>query len=77
MNNQMILFQAGKFAERLRNEAGDDIPTQVDRAFLLALGRAPDAAERANAVEFISEGTEGLVEFCHLLFNLNEFLYRQ
>jgi len=43
---------------------------------LLALGRHPVTAERANAVEFISESPGGLVEFCHLLFNLNEFLYR-
>jgi hypothetical protein len=72
----MVLFQADKFAERLREEVGDDVPAQVDRAFLLALSRPPDEIERANAVEMISEG-DALEEFCHLLFNLNEFLYRQ
>ena len=76
MNNQMVLFQAGKLAERLREEVGDDVGAQVDRAFLLALSRPPDEIERANAVELISEG-DALEEFCHLLFNLNEFLYRQ
>jgi hypothetical protein len=76
MNNQMVLFQAGKLAERLREEVGDDVRAQVDRAFLLALSRPPDEIERANAIELISEG-DSLEEFCHLLFNLNEFLYRQ
>jgi hypothetical protein len=76
MNNEMVLFQADKFAERLRREAGADIGAQVDLAFELALSRPPDDIEHANAVEFISEG-DSLEEFCHLLFNLNEFLYRQ
>jgi hypothetical protein len=76
MNNEMVLLQADKFAERLRHEAGDEIGAQVDRAFELALSRPPDEIERANAIEFISEG-DSLAEFCHLLFNLNEFLYRQ
>ena len=76
MNNPMVLFQAEKFAERVRAEVGDDVATQIDRAMLLALGRHPVPAELSNAIEFISESPDGLVEFCHLLFNLNEFLHR-
>lgn len=76
MNNPMVLFQAGKFAERVRADAGLDPRRQVDRAFMLALGRAPDAAERARAIGFIGESPSGLEEFCHVLFNLNEFIYR-
>ena len=76
MNNPMVLFQAGTFAERVRAEAGADVGRQVDRAFLLALGRGPDAAERTRAIGFIGESPSGLEEFCHVLFNLNEFIYR-
>lgn len=76
MNNPMVLFQAGKFAERVRAEAGANAGRQVDRAFTLALGRAPDDAERARALAFIGESSSGLEEFCHVLFNLNEFIYR-
>lgn len=76
MNNPMVLFQAGKFAARVRADAGADVGRQVDRAVSLALGRAPDAAERARAVAFIGESPKGLDEFCHVLFNLNEFIYR-
>jgi hypothetical protein len=76
MNNQMVLFQAGKFAERVRTEAGVDPAQQVRLAVQLALGRPADAIELTRGTEFIKGSPEGLVEFCHVLFNLNEFLYR-
>jgi hypothetical protein len=88
MNSPMVLFQAGQFAARVRAEAGESVAAQVDRAMLLALGRLPDEFERARAIEFTGPpsasarppgagGVDGLVEFCHILFNLNEFLFRQ
>jgi mono/diheme cytochrome c family protein len=76
MNNRLVLTHAAKFAERLRAEAGDDPVRQVDRAFRLTLARLPDVAERQRAVAFVRGGPGRLAEFCHLLFNLNEFLYR-
>ncbi len=76
MNNPMVAFQATRFAERLRAEVGDHIDALADRAIQIALGRPAEPAELANAVEFIRENPDGLVDFCHLVFNLNEFLYR-
>jgi hypothetical protein len=76
MNNQMVLFQAGKFAERVRREAGADALAQVKRAVFIALGRPADAVELKNGVAFVKESPDGLTEFCHILLNLNEFLYR-
>jgi hypothetical protein len=76
MNNPMILFQAGKFAERVRAGAGDDVNAQVDLAIRLALGRPADSAERARGAAFVRASADGLTQFCHLLFNLNEFVYR-
>lgn len=76
MNNPMVLFQAGKFAEHVRAEAGDDVSRQVDVAFSRALGRAPDATERDRGMTLVRQADNGLAEFCHLLFNLNEFVYR-
>ena len=75
MNNSFVLVQAGKFAERLRREAGANPGAQVDRAFRLALARPPDATERKRSIEFVRQ--DGLAAFCHVLFNLNEFVYRQ
>jgi hypothetical protein len=76
MNNQMVLFQAGKFAERVLREAGSDPAQQVRLAVHLALGRPADSIELEKGAAFIAGSPEGLTEFCHILFNLNEFLYR-
>ena len=77
MNNNFVLFEAQKFAERLRNEAGADVAKQVGRSYQLALGRAPSGFERAKTMAFIQGNPNGLAEFCQALFNLNEFVYRQ
>jgi mono/diheme cytochrome c family protein len=77
MNNSFVLTEAKYFAERLRRESGDDARAQAQKAYRLALGRAPTAFELAKTVEFIRSGPDGLAGFCHALFNLNEFVYRQ
>ncbi len=64
---------AEAFAERLAREVGSDRSRQVERAFLLAIGRLPPDRERALALEFLQ--TEPLREFTLALFNLNAFLY--
>jgi mono/diheme cytochrome c family protein len=76
MNNAAVLVQAKKFAERLERETGSDPHRQVARGFQLALGREPDADELARSVAFVKSSSRGLAEFCHVLFNLNEFVYR-
>ena len=75
MNNAFVLLQSEKFAERIRREAGADAGMQADRAFALALSRRPDAVERQKAIQYIRQ--DGLAAFAHVLFNLNEFVYRQ
>jgi len=74
MNNGMVLTQARIFADRVRKDAGDDVDRQVERAFALALARQPDGFERKESVSFVRKS--GLTDFCHALFNLNEFVYR-
>jgi mono/diheme cytochrome c family protein len=77
MNNEAIMRQAKFFAQRLAIEAGAEPEAQVDRAFELALARPPKPDERAQAAAFIRENPTGLVDFCQMMFNLNEFVYRQ
>lgn len=77
MNNNFFVTEARIFAERLRREAGEAPGAQADRAYELALGRAPQPSERAKAIEFIASSPNGLVEFCQAMFNLNEFVYQQ
>ena len=49
LNNAMIHDLAGKFAERVRKEAGDDPQQQIEQAWLIALGRQPTSEEREIA----------------------------
>jgi mono/diheme cytochrome c family protein len=88
LNNEFVLEQARHFAERVRREAGDDRRAQVTRAFSLALAREPQPKELEWSLGFIESQAKGyaarkheqpgeaaLADFCHAIFNLNEFLY--
>ncbi len=73
LNNALTIRLSITFADRLRREAGDDPLRQVDRAYLLALGRPASDAERAQAVRVVNDhGAEALAR---AVFNSNEFLY--
>jgi len=73
LNNAFVLDQAKFFAERLQREAGGDRARQVERAFVVAFGRAPEGEERASALELIAQ--HGLAAFCRALLNANELIY--
>ena len=73
MNGAFFQSQAEAFAARLRTDAGDEPAAQVERAWRLALSRAPDAEEKRRALEFLS--TEPLERLCLLVLNLSEMLY--
>ncbi|HUG93342.1 MAG TPA: PSD1 and planctomycete cytochrome C domain-containing protein, partial [Planctomycetaceae bacterium] len=73
LNNSFILRMSDHFAERLRQEAGQDPAAQVARAWELAYFRRPDPDEQRLSVEFIGE--HGLPALCRVVFNSSEFLY--
>jgi hypothetical protein len=73
LNGEFSNAMARSFAERVEREAGPDRARQVERAFTLALGRAPDAAERKAALRYLQDGP--LSEFALSLFLVNDFLY--
>jgi hypothetical protein len=76
MNNAAVRMQAARFAARLRQQAGDSLQHQVQLGFELALARPPKPFELRESISFIqSAGATGLADFCHALFNLNEFVY--
>ena len=68
-----MLKQAGYFAERLKQEAGDHPAAQVRLGFPLAFGRSASIEEQKAAETTIRK--EGLFAFCHVLLNANEFVY--
>ncbi len=72
-NSDFVLQQAGILATRVQAEAGEDLPAQVDRAFLLVLDRKPSDAERKVCVDLARD--QGLVALGRVLFNTNEFLF--
>jgi hypothetical protein len=85
LNNDFAFERARTFARRVEVSAGDDPARQVGTAFALALGRAPDEADRAAAGRFFTAQQDGgphgaepspaLIRFCQALLNVNEFVY--
>ena len=73
LNNPFVLKQAGLFAERVRQSAGEDPSKQVDLAYRIALTRPPSEAELSAALDFLK--SQSLADLTHVLFNLNEFVY--
>jgi hypothetical protein len=73
LNNEWILNQARRFADRIATEAPTGPDAQVDRAYLIALSRPPSADEKRVALDFLAKNT--LNDFAHVLLNLNEFIY--
>ncbi|MER3415632.1 MAG: hypothetical protein C4297_05395 [Gemmataceae bacterium] len=87
MNNRFVEEQARAMARRLLRECGADRRRQVERAWWLALSRPPRPEEIRLALDFLQtqeafhrrRGGEpaeaALGDLCHVIFNLNEFLY--
>lgn len=73
MNNEWVLRQASRFADRVATEAGAGAAAQVARAYELALGRRPSAEEQRVGEEFLRGRT--LSDLAHVILNLNEFIY--
>lgn len=73
LNGQLANDLAKSFAGRLREESGGDQSRMVEKAFRLALGRAPTDQERTSSLAFLRD--QPLEDFALALFNLNGFLY--
>ncbi len=73
LNGQLVLTQSGKLAERVKREVGDDVSAQVQRMFLLVLGRQPTDAERRLSTAAIEK--DGLASLARVLINTNEFAF--
>ena len=84
LNDPFVHEQAQRFAARVVSERPDD-GGRIDRAYQLALGRPPEAAETEQALAFLktvrdeSKGDQSEAQawqsFTRALFRLNEFVY--
>jgi len=73
LNDEFVIRQATLFARRIAETEPKDTVRQIELAYRLAVGRSPEASERALAEKFIA--SRGLEGFAHVLLNLNEFAY--
>jgi hypothetical protein len=77
-DSSFVNTEAKFFAERVRKEAGPDPVEQIERAFLIAFGRPPTAAEKEKVRTFLAtipSQEDSLIGVCRVLLNSNEFLY--
>lgn len=58
MNSEFVLTRAKQFAERVRQEAGEDVAAQIKFAWQLAFAATPHDDELAEAVSFVQEQTQ-------------------
>ncbi|MBI3856515.1 MAG: DUF1553 domain-containing protein, partial [Planctomycetes bacterium] len=80
LNDPFLHQQAAAFAARLAREGKDD-ETKIDRAYRLALGRAPTDAERGASLGYLIatrsrlDDRQAWESFARVLFRLSEFVY--
>ena len=89
LNAPFVWEQAKRFAQRVREDAGDDLVAQVELAYTIALSRPPTVEERKLGLSFLRQPLAGaesqaarvldapspLVQYCHAVMSLNEFIY--
>ncbi|MCI0387246.1 MAG: PSD1 and planctomycete cytochrome C domain-containing protein [Acidobacteria bacterium] len=55
LNNEFVLIQARRFAERVAHEAGADSAKQIRLLYTIALGREPERKELDQSLDFIQK----------------------
>ncbi|MFN7937191.1 MAG: PSD1 and planctomycete cytochrome C domain-containing protein [Bryobacteraceae bacterium] len=73
MNNEFVIRQAERFAERLKREAPDGRAAQIGLAYRLLFGREPSANEAKRDTAFADQ--HSLAAWCRAILNSNEFAY--
>ena len=73
LNDDFVLRQAQLFADRIREAAPGDPQAQIRTAYEIALSRPPTDDDMRLALDFLRR--QKLVDFAHVVLNLNEFLY--
>jgi hypothetical protein len=90
MNDPFVIGQAKLWAEKLVAE-GQSVNDRIESVYVSALGRAPSQLETEKAIAFIKQQAAELEikesdvetskdiwqDFCHVVFNLKEFIYIQ
>jgi cytochrome c553 len=72
LNDRFMVRQSQHFAARVK-EAGADLDKQIESAYLLALGRPPNAEEAMRLAGYAKK--HGMANVCRLILNSNEFMF--
>ena len=88
LNNDFVLEQAEYFAKRVSGQAGSTQRARVRAAYRIALSREPTRKEMELNRTFLDQqqafhtgratadpALAALTDLCHVIFNLNEFVY--
>ena len=88
LNNDVVELIADFFASRVEREVGHDPATQVERVYMVALGRPPTRNEKIAGVEALGKlkdewakthlrtaSTKALATYCHAIVNSAAFMY--
>jgi hypothetical protein len=88
LNSQFMADRARALARTVTEASGGDADNQIEVAFQRALSRQPDAHERELATKILQPDSQDatdngdratadsrLMQLCHALLNLNEFVY--
>lgn len=87
LNSPFVVGRAKKLASLVQQQAGDDRAEQIKAVFLRTLGRQPAPLEMEHASSLFSSVVtssendlsltedQQLIQFCHAMLNLNEFVY--
>lgn len=73
MNNEFMLRQSQRLADRCGRDGVVGVAELVERAFRRVLQRSPDREEMEAATRLVRK--HGMVALCRALLNTNEFLY--
>jgi len=84
MNDPLVIQQSEKFAKRIV-EQQNGIEQRIEGAYLIAFARKPDEDEMEKSIAFIKNHANRLkldvdsqkvwADFCHVVFNVKEFIW--
>ena len=93
LNAPFVWEQAKRFARRVQGRVGDDPGLQIESVYRIALSRPPTVEEREMGRTFLGQrpadvleadkepdslgAPSPLVQYCHAVMSLNEFIYVQ
>ena len=87
MNSPLVRQQAERLFALVKPANDAPLSSAIDRGYRIAFGRSPSDVERSRMEAFVEqqrtamgeatpESTDkALIEFCHVLYCLNEFVY--